>query len=234
MTRKRAARQPSSGRWSGTAHGPYSMSASAVDSREPSPPIKGRAGVAGLGKTAWALIVALVALAASASSLVFTFLPQLKPDPRDSVAAQLSIFAIEPGVTIGEYLRRAYGSVTAEPNGVRIPPEERGFLGELVYARVRVDGYKHRRVQLTAEIYDASTQQRVEIPNGVSSTTALAVRTVELDTPSTSTVQLFWILNLAGNGPAFVRIEMSDANRMLAVADSPVIDRKGRAPLPTT
>jgi hypothetical protein len=58
------------------------------------------------------------------------------------------------------------------------------------------------------------------------------VDTVTLDTPSISTVQLFWILALDDEPPAFVRIEMYDGPRMLAVTDSPVI-RHNRAPLPS-
>ena len=65
----------------------------------------------------------------------------------------------------------------------------------------------------------------------VSGPAELRLRSVSLDTPSTSTVQLFWILSLDGEPPTFIRVEMFDHTRMLAVVDSPVI-RNGKAPLP--
>lgn len=210
------------------------MSFATGEDQQAAAPDAKKARVPRLGKAAWAMIVALVALAGSLSSLVFTFLPQLKPDPRDSVAAQLSVFAIDPDVTLGDYLQQAYGSVAAAPKGLQVPRQELGFKGDMVYVRTRVDGFKHRRIRLFAELYVASTQRRVfHIPSLVhlSALTAFDARTVELDTPSTSTVQLFWILDLADEPPTFVRIVMYDKTRLLAVTDSPVI-RNNLAPLP--
>lgn len=184
-------------------------------------------------KTTWAIIVACFALAGSASSVVFTFLPELKPDPRDSVLAQLSVFAIEPHVSLGNYLALAYGSVAAAPKALHIPHEELPFQGNMVYVRTRVDGFKHRQVRLLATLYRKSTQDPVNLPSQLSGPTALRLRTVELDTPSTSTIQLFWVLDLSGEPPTFIRVEMFDGVRMLAVADSPII-RNDLAPLPAS
>jgi hypothetical protein len=178
------------------------------------------------GKTTWALGVAIVALLSSAASLAFTLWPQLKPDPRDSVAANLSVFAVDPEVSLGDFFTRAYGGATEVPKSLQVPPVERGFKGDVVYVRTRVDGFKHRRVRLMASIYLASTQERIAVPVGLE-----GVRTITLDTPSTSTVQLFWILGLDHEPRVFVRIEMYDGTRMLAVTDSPVISNN-RAPLP--
>jgi hypothetical protein len=207
------------------------MSPAALD--EPAPPDPGRTKSRLLlfSKTTWAIIVACFALAGSASSLLFTFLPELKPDPRDSVLAQLSVFAIEPHVSLGTYLTLAYGSVSAAPKTLHIPNEELPFEGNMVYVRTRVDGFKHRRVRLLGTLYTVSTQEPVNLPGPLSGPTALRLRTVDLDTPSTSTVQLFWILDLTGEPPTFVRVEMFDGVRMLAVADSPVI-RNNLASLP--
>jgi hypothetical protein len=144
------------------------------------------------------------------------------------VAANLSVFAVDPGVSLGDFLTRAYGSAAGARKSLRVPSSEQGFKGDVVYVRTRVDGFKHRRVRLIASIYLASTQQRVRVPIGLE-----GVHTITLDTPSTSTVQLFWILGLDGEPPALVRIEMYDGARMLAVTDSPVI-RHNRAPLPST
>jgi hypothetical protein len=183
-------------------------------------------------RTTWALIVAGVALIGSASSVLFTFLPQLKPDPRDSVLAQLNVYAIEPGVSLGRYLGLTYGNLARAANSLQIPRESLPFQGDMIYVRTRVDGFKHRRVRLAATVYIKATQRPARVfPGPVSGPSALRLRSVALDTPSTSTVQLFWILSLAGEPPTFVRIEMFDGTRMLAVTDSAVI-RHGLAPLP--
>jgi hypothetical protein len=202
------------------------MSSTVADDRQVSSAEPGNAGVRRFGKATWALAVAFVALASSASSLLFTFLPQLKPDPRDSVAAQLSIFGIDPGVSLGDYIQQAYGGEAAAPAGFQFPRQELTYPGDMVYVRTRVDGFKHRRVRLTASLYNAATQRLIPLPQQT-----LDARTVELDTPSTATVQLFWILSLYGEPPTFVRVEMFDGTRMLAVADSPVI-RNNLAPRP--
>jgi len=160
------------------------MSSAVVDATQDAPPQPPARRAFGWGKAAWALIVAVIALAGSASSLLFAFLPQLKPDPRDSVAAQLSVFAIDPDVSLGDYVVRAYGSLAAAPPALRIPRGERSFPGELVYVRTRVDGFKHRRVRLVASTYDAATQRRFPLgPGGTQSQAVLSARTVELDTP---------------------------------------------------
>lgn len=205
-----------------------------VDERQNPPNSREARGLRRIGKGTWTLIVAAIALATSASSLLFTFLPELKPDPRDSVAAQLSVFAIDPNVTLGDYIRRAYGGETTAPKGLRVARQELGFKGDVVYVQTRVDGFKHRRVHLIATIYEARKQKRVSLYQSPRLPPAIQdARSVTLDTPSTSTVQLFWILTLTGEPTTFVRIEMYDGTRMLAVADSPPIN-DNLAPLPTS
>jgi hypothetical protein len=187
--------------------------------------------VAGSAKWVWTSIVAVVALITSASSLVFTFLPELKPDPRDSVLAQLHVFAVDPNVTLGDYLQEAYGGDKKAPAPVRVPRQDLRFRGDVVFVRTLVDGFKHRHVALVAKLYWARSQEQIHLPTTKTGIGSLADRTVDLDTPSTSTVQLFWILSLSGENPTFVRVLMYDGTRLLAVGDSPVI-RHNRAPLP--
>jgi hypothetical protein len=206
------------------------MSSVADPPRGLAPPAPPARQAVGRGKAAWALLVALVALAGSATSLVFTLLPQLKPDPRDSVLAQLSVYAVEPNVSLGNYVTEAYGSIAAAPKALHVPPSERGLAGDVVYVRTRVDGFKHRHVRLVANLYDAKTQVQV---NRNALLGPASARTIGLDTPSTSTVQLLWIYSLQGEPPAFVRVEMFDATRMLAVTDSPII-RHNLTPLPAS
>jgi hypothetical protein len=190
-------------------------------------------GVRRFSASAFAVVVAVVALAGSASSLLFTFLPELKPDPRDSVLAQLTVFAIDPNVTFADYLKQAYGGDRSAPRRLRPPRQQRQQLrttGDVVYVRTLVDGFKHRHVTLRASVYNAKTQERYPAFPG-HSPAVQAAHTVNLDTPSTSTIQLFFIIPLTGAPPSFVRVEMYDGTRMLAVADSPVI-RDNKTALP--
>lgn len=183
-------------------------------------------------KATWALIIALVALVGSGTTALFALLPQLKPDPRDSVLAQLNVYAIEPDVSLSRYLGMAYGNVAHAAQSLHIPREELPFRGDMIYVRTRVDGFKHRQVRLMATVYLRRTQRPAPVVAGpVSGPAELRLRSVSLDTPSTSTVQLFWILSLDGEPPTFIRVEMFDHARMLAVTDSPVISN-GKAPLP--
>jgi hypothetical protein len=184
-----------------------------------------------LGAGAWAMIIAVVALLSSLIPLVFSLVPSLKPDPRDSIAASVSVFAIDPQVTIGDYLARAYGNEAAGAKRLRIAAEEFGFRGDVVYVRTHVDGFKHRRVRLTAAIYLFKGQQRVTLPPTLFHPPIPA----ELESPSSSSVALIWIPSLAHEPAAFVRVEMYDGDKwqMLAVADSPIIT-SNLAPLPPT
>lgn len=209
---------------------------SSADELSPRSTHDGReSGVGRFGASAFALVVAIVALAGSASSLLFTFLPELKPDPRDSVLAQLTVFAIDPNVTYAAYLTQAYGGDRAAPR--RLLPtsqrqQARHTIGDVVYVRTLVDGFKHRQVTLRASEYDATTQERYPGRLDFGSALIRRAKTVNLDTPSTSTIQLFFVYSLTGvTSPSFVRVEMYDGTRMLAVADSPVIrDNKTRLP----
>jgi hypothetical protein len=96
------------------------------------------------GASAFALVVAVVALAGSASSLLFILLPELKPDPRDSVLAQLTVFAIDPNVTLAQYLNQAYGGDRSAPRRLRPTQQQLSTRGDVVYVRTLVDGFKHR------------------------------------------------------------------------------------------
>jgi hypothetical protein len=209
------------------------MSSATLDQSDAGAPAT-RRRLRAVSRGTWALIVAVVALAGAGSTHEFTLWPQLKPDPRDSVLAQVSVFAIEPGVSLRRYLTLTYGSVAKTPRSLQIPSAELPFQGDMIYVRTRVDGFKHRRVQVRAILYMKSTQEPAKLPAGpVTGPAALRLRSVDLDTPSTSTVQLLWILSLAGEPPTFVRVEMFDGTRMLAVTDSPIV-RNGLAPLPTS
>jgi hypothetical protein len=196
-------------------------------------PPRAEARFSRLTKGTWTMTVAAVALLGSLLSIGFTLFPSLKPDPRDHVAAALSVFGVDPGVTMGDFLRRAHpGDWKAAARAYGIDPggAQLGFPGEVVYVRTQVDGYKHRSVTLIASFYDARTQSRLD-PSALGGQQNTVATKIGLDSPSSSSVQLFFIPDLKGEPPVIIRVEMYDSRGMLAVADSPVI-RDGRAPLP--
>jgi hypothetical protein len=180
------------------------------------------------GRATFAVIVALVALAGSISTLLFTFLPELKPDPRDSVLAELNVFGLQPNTSLLSYLRLTGKKI---PRGVGA--QYSAIEGDMVLVRTQVDGYKHRVVGLKAALFWARTQDSVP-PNKVEAPFVKLGSEVTLDTPSTTTIQLFWFPELGPIPATFLRVEMFDGSgRMLAVADSRPI-RDDRLPLPQT
>jgi hypothetical protein len=155
---------------------------------EPAPSAVGKAR--STGKATFALIVALVALAGSASTLLFTFLPELKPDPRDSVLAKLNVFGLQPDVSLFSYLHLTRKKVPAS-----LVPQYKKIDGDMVFVRTQVDGYKHRVVVLKAGLFFARSQEAVPANKVKNPFVALGSQDT-LDTPSTTTIQVFWFPEL--------------------------------------
>jgi hypothetical protein len=152
----------------------------------------------------------LIALISAAVALVFTLWPGLRPDPRSNREAEVAVFAVERGVSYGDYLRRTQ----REPDP-RIDPALRG---ELIYAEARVQGFKRQTVLLRWSAYHADTRTRYRAP-------ALEdVRDSERtqETPTDRFVQPIWVFPVhCTDRQFFVRVELVDSNGLtLAVADS--------------
>ena len=178
------------------------------------------------GKATFAVIVAVVALLGSFSSLLFSFVPQLKPDPRDSVLANLNVFGLQPDVSLLSYLQLTGKKVPAS-----LVPQDKNIPGDMVFVRTEVDGYKHRGVFLKANLFFARSQRLVP-PRQLQNPFVKLGTQDTLDTPHTTTMQVFWFPELGPIPATFLRVEMFDGSgRMLAVADSPVI-HDDRLPLP--
>ena len=171
---------------------------------------------------AWAVTTAIIALVASLVPLVFSLVPQWRPDPREKVSADLSVFTTEPNVRIGDWLERRYpGDTKARDRilghkGVRAG--ELNFPGEIVYVRMEVSGSKGRAVRLRARVYASSTQRPIKLdPDPFTERSS----TVKIDAPSRSSVQLLFIPDLSVESTReFVRVELFNADGVLAVADS--------------
>jgi hypothetical protein len=183
---------------------------------------------------AWAALVAVVALAGSVAGVVFTLLPDLKPDPREQISAAVSVFAVEPNVTISSWAHRAYpDSWSAEFQRIFQTKHPRADLltnrGDVVYVRTNVDGYKHRSVSLKWSVYDADGCRRRSGTCRLDYDRVAAaphIPDLQIDAPSRSSVQLLFIPSIQDlQDPArtFIRIELDDAHGTLAVTDTPIL-----------
>lgn len=175
------------------------------------------------------LLTALIALVAAGAGLLFDLVPALKPDPRERIGAAVEIFAIEPGVETGTWLRDAFpNDVKAATKRVLFTstpePSELTVEGTVVYVRTEVDGYKHREIALKVRLYNARTQQRA--PNEFASTYQQSSG-VEIDSPNRRSVQQLFVPPLRDEGPVFLRVTLvdSESGSILAIADSPELER---------
>ena len=170
-------------------------------------------------KQAHVAVAALLGLATGAVALLFQLVPALKPDPRDRVGADLAIVALEPGVPLGRWIKRAFPAAEHEALAREYPNAR--APGEMLYVRISVDGHKHRNVSVRYGVYDAKTERRVRLdapPNGPSDSLTLSA-------PSERSVQMLWIPDLSLEPALFIRVELWDDDGILAVADAPRIVR---------
>jgi hypothetical protein len=175
-------------------------------------------------------VTAMVALAASVVALTFDLWPGLKPDPREKFRADVTVFAVDRGVTLDEYLHRTtfsradYRQARAKQlHAAGVPtgdPSARGLLilsGEVVYVASTVEGFKRRSVTLRWSLYNARTRMRLS----GSSFSGVSAAKVDLEAPTDRTLQEIWLPPPPGRGPYFVRVALYDRRDvLLAVADS--------------
>jgi hypothetical protein len=183
------------------------------------------------GAATIALVTALVALASGALGLIFDVRPDLRPDPRTTLSAEISVFAVERDVTTEDWLRRvtrsdrAYrarlNAVLAEQfeGGAPPTPEEiDGVLkaeGELAYVKTHIVGFKRRSLTLRWSIYDARRLRRVQDLANATGAEIIG------QAPSDASVSLVFLPLVPRPGQYFARFEIVDEDgTMLAVADS--------------
>jgi hypothetical protein len=194
-----------------------------------------RRGIRDVSNAAWAVLIALVALVGSLVSVLFTLDPALKPDPLDRVEAEISVFAVAPNVTLGAWAPMAYPNswrtVYKQTFDTPTPRSDQlGVLGDVIYVRTRVDGYKHRSVKLQWMVYNSAYNSRDE-PNGglidlyKQAIPAPRVLPLPINAPSRSSIQLLFIPavgQLVDTPKTFVRIELVDPRdgQTLAITDT--------------
>ena len=143
----------------------------AREPKEPKPPRKWGAGTI-------ALVTALVALGSAAVGLIFDVKPDLRPDPRTTLSAEIDVFGVERNVPTEDWLRRVTRSerayrarrdaILAEqfPEGPEPTPAEIAEVlateGQLAYVQTKIAGFKRRALTLRWSVYNARTQRRLK------------------------------------------------------------------------
>jgi hypothetical protein len=176
-----------------------------------------------LSGLAWTALVAVVALTSSLATLIFELWPGLRPDPRVKLGADVSVFAIDPGVTYGVYLERLSFSPSelhtrlAAACGSTRRCGRLGLRGEEVYVRTTVDGFKRRSISMRLSLYNAATHTRVQGASNVD------VANERLSSPSDRAVVPVWLICPPDvSRRYFVRVELYHRGDdvLLAVGDS--------------
>ncbi len=165
------------------------------------------------------IVTGLAGLVSVMVSLLFQVAPGLRPDPGDNVGADVAVIALEPGATVGSWINR--GAVGAARERLRRAFDgQLEFGGEIIFVHVAVDGHKHKDVSLRYRLYEARTHRRASRRLGFA-----PFATVGIDAPRQRSVQLMFVPDLKREQDLFVRVELSDSNGLLAVADSERISR---------
>ena len=183
----------------------------------------------------------LVAIATGAVALVYTVAPELRPDPRDTLAAEVEIVAVERVISRDEWRNRvavgdrakylkilrednlATGFPAGDPCGIGT------LLGHMVSVATEAKGYKRRELILKAAVFDARTQRI--IPGEYDELLAR----FPIDAPTAKSVQRVFMQDVGGQAKRIlIRVEISDPEgNLLGVADSkpfaPVSQKEARS-----
>lgn len=172
------------------------------------------------------VIAAVAGLVSVGVSLVFQLVPDLRPDPRDSVGADVAVVAVEPGVTVREWIQRGFRGEQRAVLTERFRTQL-DFVGELIYVRVAVDGHKHKDVGLSYALYGADSHRR--LPDRLDFAPYARIR---IDAPSQRSIQFLFVPSLRFERDLFIRAQLSDSDGVLAVADSGRLHKGKLAPPP--
>jgi hypothetical protein len=160
-------------------------------------------------RTVWSSAGVAIAVLASAIALGFSLWPALRPDPRESLAAELHVKTVERGVTLRDYLTRRDLPADAGPSALRAQ-------GQVVYLQVLIKGRKHGELSLLQVLYNARTRRRIPGQGDRRDST------FEADTPNDQWIYPVFVADANGwNVPVFVRLELFDRGILLAFADTP-------------
>jgi hypothetical protein len=169
-----------------------------------------------------ALVSALLAAAISGTTLAFTLVPGLKPDPKEKVGADLAVLALDKNVDYGEYLDRPGRKIDVEAK----PRDD--HPGNVFYLRAHIEGFKRGSVRLKWFTYNPNGERRPRSRREASEQTIF-----EPDAPINTQVAQIWVREPGGfdqygewdsdanDFPYFVRFELYSEDVLLALQDSP-------------
>ena len=193
----------------------------------------------GLIVTVLGIATSLILLAGYGLNFAYDFWPSLKPDPGSHQRAWVRAVAIEPRVSLIDYLNRiddpeytddVLDAFARQTWGVASVPTQRqldcqrrrvqGYHGYVVYARVHVEGLKRRNVTVAAMLYDAVDRHRLDaadlpLPVGYD------ILSHQLSSPTDEFVQAVFVERPQPGRRIFARIELrAEDGTMLAIVNS--------------
>ena len=190
-------------------------------------PLLRQAGVAA------AKLIVIVPAAAGTLALCYQVFPQWRPDPRESVGAEMKVIAVEPLVSREASIKRTSRDQEEKrtrrgrlKDGLTVR-EQRHVLrerGTLVYVRIIVNGFKGRDAVLRWSMHSARSGRRVSLTRLHDQT----VGDVYGDAPTDRLVAPVWVPRLHKAATLFVRLELVREGTILAVADSPAFSESRR------
>jgi hypothetical protein len=169
---------------------------------------------------------ALVALAASATALYFTYYPDRRPFVPTDLRAHTRVEAIERGVTLDQWRWRVTVGNTAEhAKLVNDDPATKLFhdrcglgtqAGYLLYVDTDAKGFKKHSLSIRAALYDLHSRHRIAIAEKYAQ-----LARVPIDAPTAESVSEIWLWDPGKAGPLFARVELyAPSDQLIGIADS--------------
>jgi hypothetical protein len=160
---------------------------------------------------------AVLALATGGLGLVYTFWPGLRPDPRVTQSATMTVMAIDRHVARKDFEPQNQLPVTSDRvNGCT--------FGMVFYLQEHLEGFKGQTTLLKVYRYDAISGVYMN-QVFLNAKGALVLRGTR---PTDQSVQPIWIAWSPGSPPLFYRFELyRGKDNMLSLTDSPAV------PMPT-
>jgi hypothetical protein len=120
-------------------------------------------------------------------------------DPPPRRGGDVAVTSAQPGVPLGEYLRRRQAAGTTVPSERGIPKQ---LVGTIVEFRVTAQGFRGRRVRTRWSLFDTKrhTQER----------TAPQADPIQIDADRDSYADFTWIQNPRRSGLWYATIELYD------------------------
>jgi hypothetical protein len=190
----------------------------------PSEPSPRHAGWAKLFDSLAAKVIAGATAATLVATLIFLFMPGLKPEHPHTVSVSINQIRLERNMTLFDYLVWTTGH-DLENISPRVQRNKQ--KGISVLATLNVQGLRDRNISFTAFLFDAETLSLASPGKGESmhnwSRTLNTGRANEVDLPASS-----WVTDTSRPGEYFVRVIVTgeplsargDPKSTLAVADS--------------